>query len=48
MIADGYFADDLFVRWQGVNGQYSTGFGYESHVSKQVSPVLTWVCSRSS
>ena len=47
MIADIYFANDLFVRWQSVNGQYSTGFGYVSHV-KQVSPVLTWVCSRSS
>ena len=29
-------------RWKGVNGWYSTGFGFVSH-QKQVAPVLTWV-----
>jgi hypothetical protein len=29
-----------FVRWQGVNGEHSTGFRYLYHVEQQ-SPVLT-------
>ena len=41
------FLTICFFRWQGVNGWYSTGFGYVSH-AEQISPVLTWVRSRSS
>ena len=36
-----------FVRWQGINGDYSAGSGYVSH-AEQVSTVLTRFCSRSS
>jgi hypothetical protein len=35
------------VRWKGIDGQYSTGFGYVSH-AKQALLVLICVCSRSS
>jgi hypothetical protein len=36
-----------FVRWKGVNGWYSTGFGYVT-LAEQVSFVLTRFRSRSS
>ena len=46
LIAD-IFLTTCSVRWQGINGLYSTGFGSVSHV-KRLLPVLTWVYSRSS